>query len=118
MFNGEQIVPANSKKQQLIFGFLGKLDAIILGVGVTVSLFIFSMVNITNLKTAIITLIPVLITVFLVFPIPNYQNCRILLIEIYNFYKNRRKYIWRGWCYQYEQSDEWASKSKSSARQQ
>jgi len=116
MFNGNQLVPANSKKQLLIFGFLGKTDAIILGVGVVISFFVLTIIRTTSLLGIIIGLLPVLITVFLVFPIPNYQNCRILLLEVYNFYKNRRKYIWRGWCYQYEQSDEWSDKSKGIAK--
>ena len=116
MFNGSQLVPANSKKQQLIFGFLGKTDAIILGVGVVISFLVLTIVKTNTIVGIIIGLLPVLTTAFLVFPIPNYQNCRILIIEIYNFYKNRRKYIWRGWCYTYEQSDEWASKSKSSTK--
>ena len=118
MLNGEQIVPANSKKQLLIFGFLGKTDAIILGVGSVISFLMFTTISVVNIKGVIITLIPVFLTVFLIFPIPNYQNCRILLAEIYNYYKNRRRYIWRGWCYQYEQSDDWSSKSKIATKQQ
>ena len=115
MFNGNQLVPANSKKQQLIFGFLGKTDAIILGVGVVISFLVLTTIQTTTLLGIIIGLFPVLVTASLVFPIPNYQNCRILIVEIYKFYKNRRKYIWRGWCYSYEQSDEWSDKSKSSS---
>jgi len=42
----------------------------------------------------------------LVFPLPNYHNVRTLIGDIFLFYTNRRIYIWRGWCYKYEQRDE------------
>ena len=62
---------------------------------------------VTQLWAVIVTLIPIVTAGFLVFPIPNYHNVRTLIGEVYNYYfVNRRKYIWRGWCYTYEQSDE------------
>ena len=109
--NYNYLVPANTKKQGLIFGLLNKVDFIILAVGVGLSFGIFLLPNTVLDKSgflgAMIAIAPAFIAVFLIFPIPNYHNTRTLLREIYRFYfVHRRKYIWRGWCYQYEQSDD------------
>lgn len=101
------LVPANSKKQGLIFGFLTKLDLIILVTGLTISFILLMILPVTQIWGILVTLAPVFISAFLVFPIPNYHNSRVFIHEMYKFYfVNRRKYVWRGWCYQYEQSDE------------
>ena len=99
------LVPANSKKSQLIFGFFKSIDLIIFAVGVILSFILLMIFAATTLSSVVITLTPILIAGLLVFPLPNYHNVRTLIIEILNFYKNRRKYIWRGWCNKYEQSD-------------
>lgn len=101
------LVPANSKKQGLIFGFLTKLDLIILVTGLSISFILLMILPVTEIWGILVTLTPVFISAFLVFPIPNYHNSRVFIYEMYKFFfVNRRKYIWRGWCYQYEQSDE------------
>lgn len=101
------LVPANSKKQNLIFGFLLPVDMIIISVAIVTTFFLLMILPVTELWGVIVTLLPVVTGAFLVFPIPNYHNSRILILEVYNFYfRSRRKYIWRGWCHQYEQSDE------------
>ncbi len=101
------LVPANSKKQNLIFGFLLPVDLIIVSVAIAITFILLMILPVTELWGVVVTLIPVVLGAFLVFPIPNYHNARILIVEVYNFYfKSRKKYIWRGWCYQYEQSDE------------
>ena len=105
--NRDYLIPANSKRQGLIFGFLLPLDAIILGVGISITFLFLMIFPVTQLWGVILTLLPAAITAFLVFPIPNYHNTRVLIKDIYSFYfKQRRKYVWRGWCYRYEQSDE------------
>ena len=101
------LVPANSKKQSLIFGFLTPTDAIILAVGFTLSFILFMIFGTASLIKTIIVILPAFVSAFLIFPIPNYHNSRIFIREMYRFYfVNRRKYMWRGWCYKYEQSDE------------
>ena len=103
----QYLVPANSKKQNLIFGFLLPLDLIIFGVCAFTSFMLLIILPVTQLWGVIVTLLPVIIGAFLVFPIPNYHNSRVFLKELYAYlFKDRRKYVWRGWCYQYEQSDE------------
>ncbi len=101
------LVPANSKKQTLIFGFFTFTDIIIFGVSVVLTILLGSIIGPTSISDVIIVLIPILTGGFLVFPIPNYHNTRILIKEVYVFlFKARRRYIWRGWCYKYEQPDE------------
>ena len=101
------LIPANSKKQTLIFGFLRPVDLIIFGVLAFVSFMLLIILPTTKVWGVILTLLPIVIGAFLVFPLPNYHNTRVLLKELYCYlFKDRRKYIWRGWCYQYEQSDE------------
>lgn len=101
------LVPANSKKQTLIFGFMTKTDLIIGGVGLFITFMLLLAIPVTELWGVILILSPLAIAAFLIFPIPNYHNVRIFFTEFYNFhFKNRRKYIWRGWCYKYEQPDE------------
>ena len=91
------LVPANSKKQGLIFGFLKSIDLIILVVGITLTFLLFIIFRANSLVTALIVIIPVFVAGILVFPIPNYHNVRIFIHEMYKFYfVNRRKYIWRG----------------------
>ena len=105
--NYNYLVPANSKKQGLIFGFLLPIDLIILGVGLTLSFMSFVIFGANSLLAGILIIAPAFIAAFLVFPIPSYHNSRIFIREMYRFYfVNRRKYVWRGWCYQYEQSDD------------
>ena len=101
------LVPANSKKQGLIFGLFNKLDLMILGTGILISFILLIIVPVSQLWGVIVTLLPVFFAAFLVFPIPNYHNSRIFFRELYRFYfVKRRKYVWRGWCYKYEQSDD------------
>lgn len=101
------LVPANSKKQGLIFGIFRGIDLIILSIGIVISFILLAIVPVTELWGVIITILPAFVSAFLVFPIPNYHNSRVFIYEMYKFYfVNRRKYVWRGWCYKYEQSDE------------
>lgn len=103
----DYIIPANSKKQGLIFGFLRPLDLGILCVGIVITFILLLALPVEELWAVVVTLIPVAIVGVLVFPIPNYHNVRVLILEMYSyFFKWRRRYVWRGWCYQYEQSDD------------
>lgn len=106
MINQTYLVPANSKRSALIFGFFKKEDLVIIIAGIVLSFILLMILPVTELWGVIITLLPICVCGALVFPIPNYHNVRTLLQEILNYYKNRRKYVWRGWCNKYEQPDE------------
>lgn len=103
----QYLVPANSKKQSLIFGYFKPADLIIGGIGLALTFLLLITLPVTKLWGVIVTLLPLVIAAFLIFPIPNYHNVRTFIADFYKFhFVNRRKYIWRGWCYKYEQSDE------------
>ena len=79
------LIPANTKKSQYILGCLWSFAMILI-------------VKEANLFVLIICMLPAFISAFLVMPVPNYHNVLQVLTNIFNFYTNRRKYYWRGWC--------------------
>ncbi len=92
------LIPANSKKSQLILGFFNTQDLVIFLVGVGISVFLLMIIKSNNIGIMIGLVSPALIAAFLVAPVPNYHNVRTLLGNIYRFYSGRKKYYWRGWC--------------------
>lgn len=98
------LIPANTKKSQLILGFFTPLDLIIFSVGCVWSFTMLLLVESLNLVILIILMLPALIGTFLVMPVPHYHNVLQLITNVYNFYTGRRQYFWRGWCL-YEGSD-------------
>lgn len=42
---------------------------------------------------------PAAITGLLVLPIPNYHNVLVVLQCIFEFYTERQKFEWKGWCF-------------------
>ena len=102
------LIPANANRGKLIMGFFRPIDAIIFGVGAltTLILLVFLQKHITNVAVAIITILPVLITGFLVIPVPHQHNVLVFLQNFYNFYfVNRKNYYWKGWCNKYGEED-------------
>ena len=100
----QYLIPANTKKGQLILSMFRPVDLAILltGVGITFVLLIV----LANMKAGTVIMLlatfPLLISVGLVFPIPNYHNVLVAIQEMMNFYSNNRNYKWRGWCAVYE----------------
>lgn len=92
------LIPANSKKSMLIFGVFELFDLILFASGIGISIILLLLVSPSSLTGAMIDITPALICGFLVMPIPNYRNTRILLMEVYSFYTRREKFIWKGWC--------------------
>ena len=92
------LIPANSKRSALIFSIFRPVDLLIFSIGAIVSLMLLMLVTEQNLVWTIIKLAPAGICTFLVMPFPNYHNVLTLITEIYQFYNNRRIYLWRGWC--------------------
>ena len=105
------LIPANSKRGTLIFNIFRPFDLILFSVGVVVTLLMLAVVPSTNLVAVTIALLPGCICGLLVLPIPNYHNVLCALISIYKFYTERRRYVWKGWCF-YEQFKDTESKSR------
>lgn len=108
------IIPANSKKSQLIFNVFRPLDLfgiLLPGAFLTVIfLFVFPGDTLTAIT---IKLAPVSLAVLLVMPIPYYHNVLVYLREVYLYFNNQRRYYWRGWCASYVGSDGNAEQTES-----
>lgn len=99
MENEEQyIIPANTKRSLLIFGYFRPVDLIIFSVGAVFTLFFLFIIKEQEFKYLIVKLSPALVALFLVAPIPNYHNVLVFIQEIINFFANKRVYLWKGWC--------------------
>lgn len=92
------LIPANTKKSMLIFGIFTTFDLILFGVGIGVTILLLMIVRPSSLLTACIDLAPAVICGFLVLPVPNYHNIRVVIQEVYTFYTKRQRFIWKGWC--------------------
>lgn len=98
------LIPANTKKGQLLLSMFRPVDLAILltGIGITLALLILFANIGGDTWLMILATFPGLICAGLVFPIPNYHNVLVCIQEIVNFYSNNRNYKWRGWCAVYE----------------
>ncbi len=97
--NGGSLVPANAKKSMLIAGFLRPVpDLAILLSGVAITTILLLAFDSNRFVIAVLCCIPLLISVFLVLPIPKYHNMMCLIADFYKFYTERRIYKWKGWC--------------------
>ena len=92
------LVPANTKKSMLIFSILRPVDAIILGIGISISVFFLLILGNSGTLLLLVACIPMLVSLILVLPIPNYHNTLVAIQSIIRFYNERRNYIWKGWC--------------------
>ncbi len=92
------LIPANTKKSQLIFGFFTPVDLALFGISWFISLVMVAFIQNLSFGEILLLLMPGFIATFLVLPVVHYHNILQLITNIVNFYGNRRKYYWRGWC--------------------
>ena len=98
------LIPANTKKSQLIFGWFTPIDLGIVVSGGIATLLMLILISSPSLPILILIFMPLVIGTFLVMPVPHYHNVLQLLTNIFNFFLNRRRYYWRGWnIYEYEE---------------
>jgi len=98
--NGRYLIPANSKKSEMILGMFTPVDLILFLSGVGLTVILMLAIRTASIATMILILTPALVAAFLVFPIPNYHNVLQLIINIYTFfYVRQRTYKWKGWCF-------------------
>jgi hypothetical protein len=97
--NNNYLIPANSKKSQLILGYFTGVDLFLLGFGCGLTLILLILFG-RDLSIAqdILILLPALISGFLVMPVLYYHNVLQLIINCITFLINPRRYYWRGWC--------------------
>ena len=97
--NNNYLIPANSKKSQLILGYFTMVDLIVLGIGsaITLSLLIIFGQNL-SIAQGVLVLLPAIICGFLVTPVRYYHNVMQFIVNVTTFIFNTRRYYWRGWC--------------------
>ncbi len=94
----QYLIPANTKKGELIFGIFRPFDLILLGCGMGISILLLMMTQLTSTSVVLMVLSPGLICGFLVMPVPYYHNMLVVISEAIEFLTHRQKYIWKGWC--------------------
>lgn len=100
------LIPANSKKSQLILGFFTPLDLILFSSGVGLTILLLMIIKTASMIEMLLILLPALVTGLLVTPVPYYHNVLQFIINVLEFIFNPRRYYWRGWCVRYEREDE------------
>ena len=103
--NINYLIPANTKKGQLILGLFQPIDIAIFGTGLIVTMILVMILPMDNTMMAVLSISPGLVTGFLVLPVANYHNVRQLLVEIYQYFTRRSRFVWRGWCFLDESRD-------------
>ena len=99
------IIPANSKKSQLILGFFTTVDLILFGSGCGLTVLLLILVQEAAFGQMILILMPALVTGFLVTPVLYYHNVLQFIINVLSFVFNPRRYYWRGWCVKYDANE-------------
>ena len=113
--NNRFLIPANTKRGQLILSIFRPIDLAIFITGVIITFIL--LIVFSELKMSawwnVLAVFPGLVATGLVVPLPNYHNVLVCIGEIINYYTNNRNYKWRGWCAVYESKlDEQRTKSK------
>lgn len=97
--NGIYLIPANAKKSLLIFGLFNKVDLIIFASGCLATLLMILTIPVGSFVWSIVAILPALICGLLVLPIPNYHNILGGIRSIITYFKERKNFIWKGWCF-------------------
>jgi len=69
----EYLIPANTKKGQLILGIFRPFDLILFLSGVVVTILLLLILPLSSTMVALVALLPALICAFLVMPLPYYH---------------------------------------------
>ncbi len=97
------LIPANTKKGQLILGIFRPFDLILFSCGILATIILLAFLPLSSTLVTILVLSPAIVTGFLVMPVPYYHNMLNIIVELYEFLTNRQTYRWKGWCYRYGQ---------------
>ncbi len=93
------LIPANTKKGQLILGIFRPFDLILFLSGVLVTIILLAFMPLTSTAVTILILSPAFICGFLVMPVPYYHNILNIIVELYDFLTSVQTYYWKGWCF-------------------
>ncbi len=96
------IIPANSKKSQLILSYFTLFDLIIFACGVGFSLILLLTFKNPPFYGMVLMILPALISAFLILPLPpHYHNVMTFIGNFNRYIVSTKKYHWRGWCASY-----------------
>ena len=98
MYN-DYLIPANTKRGQLILGLFRPFDLYLFGTGIFITVLLLAFLPLSSTLVTILVLSPALITGFLVVPVPYYHNILTVILEAYEFFTSRQTYRWKGWCF-------------------
>lgn len=110
------LIPANSKKGQLIFGLFYPIDLGIFLAGLFITFFLLAILNINNPLMAVLAILPGMTAGFLVLPVAYYHNIRQLIVEMVKYFTQRNRFVWKGWCFKDESSYESKNEPKQMDR--
>ena len=94
----DYLIPANSKKGQLLFNMFRPIDLGILGTGAFVTLILAVLISDHGLTVTIIKMLPLALCLLLVLPLPYYHNVLVFLQEALIYLQSQKVYNWKGWC--------------------
>lgn len=100
------LIPANAKRGKLIFGLFREIDLIIFGVGLVITFILLAVLPLEEMTMAVLALVPGLFCTLLVAPVPYYHNILCLIVEAYEFFTERQRFVWKGWCFVYDSDKE------------
>ncbi len=95
----QYLIPANTKRGQLILGLFRPFDLYLFGAGILVTFLLIAFLPLTSTTVTLLCVSPAIITGFLVVPVPYYHNMLTVIMEGYEFLTTRQRYRWKGWCY-------------------
>lgn len=101
----DYLIPANSKKSQLIFSIFRPVDLLVFGIGIAASLLLMFVFKGDSVSELVIKLAPAAVTGMLVMPMPYYHNIMVFLREAMLWFTGQKRYLWRGWCAGYATDD-------------
>lgn len=96
--NQQFLIPSNSKRSMLIFGFFEPIDLIIFGIGAVITFIMLFTLDTNTISELVGVLIPLIISSVMVAPVPNHRNVWQFTANVYYFFSHPRKYYWKGWC--------------------
>lgn len=103
--NDNYLIPANTKRGQLILSYFTPLDLIIFCSGVGTTLLLVMIMPMQELWAALLSITPGIICALLCAPVAYYHNVRQLIVEIYKYFTERNRFVWKGWCFKDESED-------------
>ena len=93
------LIPANTKKGQLILGLFKPFDLILFSTGVIITVLMLALLPISSTLMTILVISPAAVCGFLVMPVPHYHNLLVVITDLYDFITTNQRYEWKGWCY-------------------